>query len=308
MGIPNHYLLGSSPRLWGCFHPHWRIARDAFVFPTPVGVFPPTRPATRDPARLPHACGGVSVVRELAVLHRASSPRLWGCFRAVCDGHFSFTVFPTPVGVFLGAGRVLPGRFRLPHACGGVSGCEVGQQLCVGSSPRLWGCFPKDHRAHPRGVVFPTPVGVFPSEATRRSATCGLPHACGGVSAIAQVARSGRPSSPRLWGCFHARLANTFRLVVFPTPVGVFPWAATRTTAATSLPHACGGVSWERWVRVRPHGSSPRLWGCFVFPPAHIGQHRVFPTPVGVFPFAPLPFGLIPCLPHARGGVSSKTS
>ena len=52
--------------------------------------------------------------------------------------------------------------------------------------------------------------------------------------------------------------------------------------------------------------SSPRSWGCFLFPPIRQLGHGVFPTLVGVFLLrdldAPSPFGL----PHARGGVSAK--
>ena len=238
--------------------------------------------------RLPHACGGVSSKAYTWATALPSSPRLWGCFLQRGLGCADGAVFPTPVGVFLVLIEKYGLRVGLPHACGGVSRIVGPSHMLPESSPRLWGCFLR---------------GFFISTSPTR-----LPHACGGVSTGKGMGMKACESSPRLWGCFYAPISLDTSKPVFPTPVGVFPWAATRTTAATSLPHACGGVSWERWVRVRPHGSSPRLWGCFVFPPAHIGQHRVFPTPVGVFPFAPLPFGLIPCLPHARGGVSSKTS
>ena len=56
------------------------------------------------------------------------------------------------------------------------------------SSPRPWGCF-----SYPTGktaveVVFPTPVGVFPSGDDGCRIYFGLPHARGGVSALVSLA------------------------------------------------------------------------------------------------------------------------
>ena len=73
-------------------------------------------------------------------------------------------------------------------------------------------------------------------------------------------------------------------LIVFPTPVGVFPYIARFNEMEERLPHACGGVSYCNLEAERIEKSSPRLWGCFrrySFP-----RHppEVFPTPVGVFP------------------------
>ncbi len=111
------------------------------------------------------------------------------------------------------------------------------------SSPRPWGCFSPDLRYIVIGGVFPTPVGVFPY----RNLTClpciGLPHARGGVSYGKQQARDGKKSSPRPWGCFSLPRSLRSNLLVFPTPVGVFPKTACKSPSITSLPHARGGVS-----------------------------------------------------------------
>ncbi len=71
----------------------------------------------------------------------------------------------------------------------------------------------------------------------------GLPHARGGVSHshLAKIALS--ESSPRPWGCF-LQIAEFFdHVLVFPTPVGVFPGLAGAILLLNGLPHARGGVS-----------------------------------------------------------------
>ena len=50
-----------------------------------------------------------------------------------------------------------------------------------------------------------------------------LPHARGGVSVPAGPSIAVRMSSPRPWGCFQRHIRFKGDIVVFPTPVGVFP-------------------------------------------------------------------------------------
>ena len=66
--------------------------------------------------------------------------------------------------------------------CGGVSQLDGAAVCTVASSPRVWGCFPKRPTRNAERMVFPTCVGVFPTEWSVQAATCGLPHVCGGVS------------------------------------------------------------------------------------------------------------------------------
>ena len=70
------------------------------------------------------------------------------------------------------------------------------------------------------------------------------------------------------------------------------------------LPHARGGVSPGETIMLYRTSSSPRPWGCFhsYEQPAH--EHKLFPTPVGVFPTTSAPDSFLNPLPHARGGVS----
>ena len=159
---------------------------------------------------------------------------------------------------------------------------------------------------HCCGPVFPTPVGVFLWRRYRNT--------------------TGRPSSPRPWGCFHRRRQRHVRPVVFPTPVGVFPWTppAARSDLVfptpvgvflakskdsgrrLGLPHARGGVSEEDRRGRSARTSSPRPWGCFRLGSGLRGQAFVFPTPVGVFPVSNVPTPEKTRLPHARGGVSEE--
>ena len=115
-------------------------------------------------------------------------------------------------------------------------------------------------------------------------------------------------SSPRPWGCFFCLIIREAFKQVFPTPVGVFPHLHFLVSARVSLPHARGGVSQQSSRLFRQRKSSPRPWGCF----QHIENigiaHAVFPTPVGVFLYLHLSCAVGKGLPHARGGVSKRSS
>ena len=72
--------------------------------------------------------------------------------------------------------------------------------------------------------------------------------------------------------------------IVFPTPVGVFPFITNMGSLAVRLPHARGGVSIKWGLLLQTLESSPRPWGCFTM------SDDIETTSPG--------------LPHARGGVS----
>ena len=176
------WLLLSSPRMWGCFLASVPRPRPIAVFPTHVGVFLERSESIFVVIRLPHACGGVSMVHVKGVLTGQSSPRMWGCFFIGPVSKLTLDVFPTHVGVFLDN-----------------TGCSHLDNL---SSPRMWGCF---RNSGPQGAdvqVFPTHVGVFlVIWFLFRYIFC-LPHACGGVSFSCPRERAFGMSSPRMWGCF----------------------------------------------------------------------------------------------------------
>ena len=74
------------------------------------------------------------------------------------------------------------------------------------------------------------------------------------------------------------------------------------------LPHACGGVSHQIAGPAHPGQSSPRMWGCFALNDVRSAVIVVFPTHVGVFLISGFPSRPTGCLPHACGGVSSRSS
>ncbi len=152
--------------------------------------------------------------------------------------------------------------------------------------------------------VFPTPVGVFPVEDESMNLPASLPHARGGVSRCQKYHSVGSRSSPRPWGCFCNAFGRGDYTGVFPTPVGVFLVQETETKTESRLPHARGGVSMMVTAESATSPSSPRPWGCFCSVKPTKATVAVFPTPVGVFPYASFSKGYFPRLPHARGGVS----
>ena len=172
-----------------------------------------------------------------------SSPRPWGCFRSTTKHDEAPGVFPTPVGVFLGAALYRRVVYSLPHARGGVSKTDTVQRDVYRSSPRPWGCFSVYRPGRQSLSVFPTPVGVFPKHDEARRSTTSLPHARGGVSVETR---------------HHA-----YSPPVFPTPVGVFLKAVFNSVSALGLPHARGGVSYPLTLPFQKASSSPRPWGCF---------------------------------------------
>ncbi len=111
----------SSPRTWGCFQGA-SVGLILFpVFPTHVGVFPPSTACAVPGPRLPHARGGVSNQASARLPESMSSPRTWGCFQCRVWHEEDDDVFPTHVGVFPVAPDATLMLACLPHARGGVS-------------------------------------------------------------------------------------------------------------------------------------------------------------------------------------------
>ena len=196
----------SSPRMWGCFQFGEAAALDDLVFPTHVGVFPNAASRIDCPDGLPHACGGVSNFYFHFLKFYGSSPRMWGCFLKWTPIFIVRMVFPTHVRVFLHVEKSCLLFRSLPHACGGVSYYLANGLVNSVSSPRMWGCFGSYAFLLRWRLVFPTHVGVFPPASKSSDSIAGLPHACGGVSAVARVYAHAFWSSPRMWGCFFTRL------------------------------------------------------------------------------------------------------
>ena len=255
---------------------------------------------------LPHACGGVSSFNNQTKWGTLSSPRMWGCFLRRNPDPKLKRVFPTHVGVFLTQRLCCGVHLGLPHACGGVSIGKIILRENRESSPRMWGCFSTITASYMVRGVFPTHVGVFLVQPSSHPPFGRLPHACGGVSVSRWKFAYLQRSSPRMWGCFHPRVAIVNAKRVFPTHVGVFLIISNWGQAAACLPHACGGVSNHPGPDHHRALSSPRMWGCFPILHARSFSESVFPTHVGVFLSVHSLRFLLCGLPHACGGVSDR--
>ena len=111
----------SSPCMWGCFPPFNDPDKWVWVFPMHVGVFLAYTFDQLVNLRLPHACGGVSIVFYITGCYTLSSPCMWGCFFIKSELYALTVVFPMHVGVFLLKVQSFLHGVSLPHACGGVS-------------------------------------------------------------------------------------------------------------------------------------------------------------------------------------------
>ena len=278
-------LHWSSPRAWGCFQGRSRQQHRPAVFPTCVGVFPRSLIFVIAVLGLPHVRGGVSMRMDEHGEKLQSSPRAWGCFLQV--------------------GVLDEVKQCLPHVRGGVSSEAGPGHPGAGSSPRAWGCFSTDTCSSLTPFVFPTCVGVFPSQRHPLQVMLGLPHVRGGVSDSRMSMYVPIRSSPRAWGCFSGRADPPAEPDVFPTCVGVFPGRLPGSPAPHRLPHVRGGVSKTSASFDCRRRSSPRAWGCFRHRVHLRRPARVFPTCVGVFLRHQGRLVHRVRLPHVRGGVSN---
>ena len=146
----------------GCFHGLASVGLLHSVFPAHAGVFPTRTPPPWTAARLPRACGGVSLNVTVGRRLFKSSPRMRGCFLPSRMADSSQGVFPAHAGVFPSSSVSAPAGRRLPRACGGVSEIPVNLWQKRTSSPRMRGCFYAANVAGSKRNVFPAHAGVFP--------------------------------------------------------------------------------------------------------------------------------------------------
>ena len=126
-----------------------------------MGVFPLADWYLEGAKSLPHTRGGVSYLKGKADALYESSPHAWGCFFSDALSRALGKVFPTRVGVFLGAQQEFESEPGLPHTRGGVSSFHLFFSQLLQSSPHAWGCFFMTGHLVGASVVFPTRVGVF---------------------------------------------------------------------------------------------------------------------------------------------------
>ena len=143
-----------------------------------------------------------------------------------------------------------------------MSQTEAAKRL--GSSPRMWRCFPTGGRKECQNV--------------------GLLHACGGVSVEKSVIDGMNGSSPRMWRCFRRSGDGAQSCRVFSTHVEVFPKMACVSLKRPVVFSTHVEVFLRTWRRSTSRlRSSPRMWRCFLDGHRLKLHERVFSTHVEVF-------------------------
>ena len=71
------------------------------------------------------------------------------------------------------------------------------------------------------------------------------PHACGDKSLSAEINRSARGSSPRVWGQEIKSIVEAYAAGIIPTRVGTSHCGRIISKAVGDHPHACGDKGFE---------------------------------------------------------------
>ena len=129
------------------------------------------------------------------------------------------------------------------HASGGVSAVKTAECIYIMFSPRQWRCFSQLFLFLLLTQVFSTPVEVFLAKSLKRSRSNCFLHASGGVSFYGYKELNIARFSPRQWRCFQQQKNSLNCVIVFSTPVEVFPFSHKKTKLYDCFLHASGGVS-----------------------------------------------------------------
>ena len=188
-----------------------------------------------------------------------------------------------------------------PHACGDKFFLDSCRELCIGSSPRVWGQEEYSCTVDSHARIIPTRVGTSSFYVDVPIKCQDHPHACGDK----YLTHIGRPpklgSSPRVWGQDRSFLVLCTKVWIIPTRVGTRRIQKCAQKSLEDHPHACG----DKFVgaNMPPHklGSSPRVWGQGTFNDQCRHAYRIIPTRVGTSPCRSLPYGGLRDHPHACG-------
>ena len=127
------------------------------------------------------------------------------------------------------------------------------------------------------------------------------PHGCGEHSRHNSTYFSASGSSPRVWGTlfFLVFLRNFCRFI--PTGVGNINNLSWSLYGRPVHPHGCGEHPFLYKSRYSVHGSSPRVWGTFLFSTVVSSNVRFIPTGVGNIPALLSIFFFTSVHPHGCG-------
>ena len=135
------HFLGSSPRVWGTYHPEQQSSTSGRFIPTCVGNIRPQVSLNSLRTVHPHVCGEHFFIGLDLFIKVGSSPRVWGTSQLNLISLFPRRFIPTCVGNIYVAHEPSALCSVHPHVCG-----EHFINYCfdcsfIGSSPRVWGTF-----------------------------------------------------------------------------------------------------------------------------------------------------------------------
>ena len=191
---------GSSPRVWGAPVSHYELSIARRLIPTCVGSTQARcTPQGTEPAH-PHVCGEHPGSIDELVMHRGSSPRVWGAHRFPCTRIATLRLIPTCVGSTPIPVYSHSNPAAHPHVCGEHALCLAVFGLLVGSSPRVWGAPLVFWVCIQSTRLIPTCVGSTSRNTTHGTPSTAHPHVCGEHSPCGSACPGFVGSSPRVWG------------------------------------------------------------------------------------------------------------
>ena len=145
----------------------------------------------------------------------------------------------------------------------------------------MWGQVPLLEWKYNLKRIIPTRVGTSCPIISFSTVPKDHPHACGDKSLSAEINRSARGSSPRVWGQAGITPVCATSRRIIPTRVGTSISKQTCQKSSQDHPHACGDKHIQSAGRGIRKGSSPRVWGqeCITLCP--ITTLGIIPTRVG---------------------------
>ncbi len=145
---------------------------------------------------------------------------MWGQVAIYISNNRCFGIIPTRVGTRISNNRVTSFLQDHPHACGDKDGGTAQGKRKVGSSPRVWGQVPLLEWKYNLKRIIPTRVGTSCPIISFSTVPKDHPHACGDKSLSAEINRSARGSSPRVWGQEIKSIVEAYAAGIIPTRVG----------------------------------------------------------------------------------------
>ena len=188
-----------------------------------------------------------------------------------------------------------------PHGCGEHGCSRKFSHNLFGSSPRVWGTFGWAARVCRQKRFIPTGVGNIHYRAASQPVVAVHPHGCGEHVIRNSSLNTIAGSSPRVWGTSFStgKVNKSSRFI--PTGVGNICRTCRSGFGRAVHPHGCGEHKFSCQTYSSNVGSSPRVWGTYIFRAVLLLFSRFIPTGVGNISAICLAFSESPVHPHGCG-------